>query len=202
MKLKMTRKYDMSVRTQAAEMTSEEIIKVVGELWMKYSIKEITLQMVAQNAGVTVMTILRKYGSKEGLFEATIRADTAGIQDVRKESQAGNISQAISILMKEYEYAGPAVIRTLAVENDLPVAAKILKKGRELHKEWCQRIFAQYLPASNDKEYQIMLGAFYAATDVYKWKLLRNDLGYSQKETEKIFIKTVRGIIKIKNERI
>ena len=101
--------------------------------------------------------------------------------------------------MKEYEYAGPAVIRTLAVENDLPVAAKILKKGRELHKEWCQRIFAQYLPSSNDKEYKIMLGAFYAATDVYKWKLLRIDLGYSKEETEKIFIKTVRGIIETKN---
>ena len=189
----------MGVRAKAAEMTSEEIIRVVGELWMKYSIHEITLQMVAQDAGITVMTILRKFGSKEGLFEAAIRTDTAGIQDVRKESQAGNISQAISILMKEYEYAGPAVIRTLAVENDLPVAAKILKKGRELHREWCQRIFAQYLPASNDKEYKIMLGAFYAATDVYKWKLLRIDLGYSKEETEKIFIKTVRGIIKIKN---
>jgi hypothetical protein len=102
--------------------------------------------------------------------------------------------------MKEYEYAGPAVIRTLAVENDLPVASKILKKGRELHKEWCQRIFDKYLPASIDKEYQIMLGAFYAATDVYKWKLLRNDLGYSVEETEEIIIKTVQGLIKIKNE--
>jgi AcrR family transcriptional regulator len=199
MKSKTTRKYEMGVRAKAAETTSEEIIRVVGELWMKYSIHEITLQMVAQNTGVTVMTILRKFGSKEGLFEAAIRTDTVGIQDVRKESQAGNISQAISILMKEYEYAGPAVIRTLAVENDLPVAAKILKKGRELHKEWCQRIFAQYLPESNDKEYEIMLGAFYAATDVYKWKLLRIDLGYSKEETVKIFIKTVRGIIKIKN---
>jgi AcrR family transcriptional regulator len=202
MKLKMTRKYEMGVRAKAAEITSEEIIRVVGQLWMKYSIHEITLQMVAQNSGVTVMTILRKYGSKEGLFEAAIRADAAGIQDVRKDSQAGNISQAISTLMKEYEYAGPAVIRTLAVENDLPVAAKILKKGREVHKEWCQRIFAKYLPVSNDKEYLIMLGAFYAATDVYKWKLLRNDLGYSEEETEKIFIKTVRGIIKLKNESI
>ena len=81
MKLKTTRKYDMGVRAKAAEMTSEEIIRVVGELWMKYSIHEITLQMVAQNTGVTVMTILRKYGSKEGLFEATIRADTAGTQN-------------------------------------------------------------------------------------------------------------------------
>jgi len=200
MKLKTTRRYKMGVRAKAAEMTSEEIIRVVGELWMKYSIHEITLQMVAQNTGVAVMTILRKFGSKEGLFDAAIRTDTAGIQDVRKKSQAGNISQAISILMKEYEYAGPAVIRTLAVENDLPVAAKILTKGRELHKEWCQRIFAQYLPASNEKEYQIMLGAFYAATDVYKWQLLRNDLGYSEEETERIFIKTVRGIVKLRNE--
>lgn len=199
MKLKPTRNYTMVIRAKAAEMTSEEIIRVVGELWMKYSIHEITLQMVAQNAGVTVMTILRKFGSKEGLFEAALKTDTAGIQDVRKESQAGNIYQTISILMKEYEYTGPAVIRTLAVENDLPIAAKILRKGRELHKEWCQRIFAQYLPASTDKDYQITLGAFYAATDVYKWKLLRIDLGYSKEETEKIIIKTVRGLIKIKN---
>jgi AcrR family transcriptional regulator len=199
MKLKTTRKYEMGVRTKAAEMTSKEIIRVVGELWIKYSIHEITLQMIAQNAGVTVMTILRKFGSKEGLFEAAIKTDTAGIQDVRNKSQAGNVNQAISILMKEYEYAGPAVIRTLAIENDLPVAAKILKKGRELHREWCQRIFAQYLPASNDKEYGITLGAFYAATDVYKWKLLRIDLGYSKEETEEIFIKTIRGIIKFKN---
>jgi AcrR family transcriptional regulator len=199
MRLKTTRKYEMGVRTKAAEMTSKEIIRVVGELWIKYSIHEITLQMIAQNAGVTVMTILRKFGSKEGLFEAAIKTDTAGIQDVRNKSQAGNVNQAISILMKEYEYAGPAVIRTLAIENDLPVAAKILKKGRELHREWCQRIFAQYLPASNDKEYGITLGAFYAATDVYKWKLLRIDLGYSKEETEKIFIKTIRGIIKFKN---
>ena len=87
----------MGVRAKAAEMTSEEIIRVLGELWMKYSLHEITLQMVAQNTGVTVMTILRKFGSKEGLFEAAINADTAGIEDVRKEAQAGNIIQAISI---------------------------------------------------------------------------------------------------------
>jgi AcrR family transcriptional regulator len=200
MKLKMTRKYEMGVRAKAAELSSEEIIRVVGELWMKYSIHEITLQMVAQNTGVTVMTILRKFGSKEGLFDAAIRNDTSGIQDVREKAQAGNIFQAISILMTEYEYAGPAVIRTLAVENELSVAAKILKKGRELHGEWCQRIFAQYLPTSNDKEYQLMLGAFYAATDVYKWKLLRKDLGYSEEETVKIFVKTVRGLLENKNE--
>ena len=188
----------MSARAEASEMTSKEIIRVVGELWMKYSLNEITLEMIAQKTGVVVRTILRKFGSKEGLFEAAIRNDTTGIQDVRGKAQTGNIVQAISTLMIEYEYAGPAVIRTLAVENDFPVAVKILKKGRELHKEWCKRIFAEYLPASNNKEHQIMLGAFYAATDVYKWKLLRKDLGYSKEETEKIFIKTVRGIIKAK----
>jgi AcrR family transcriptional regulator len=200
MKLKTSRKYKMGVRAKAAEMTSKEIIRVVGELWMKYSLHEITLEMIAQETGVTVRTILRKYGSKESLFDAALQEDTAGIQDVRKKAQAGNIDQSISILINEYEYAGLAVIRTLAVENDLPVAAKILKKGRELHKEWCGRIFAEYLPSPNDKEYQILLGAFYAAPDVYKWKLLRIDLGYSKEKTEEIFLKTIIGIIKTNNK--
>lgn len=188
----------MTARAESAAQTTKDIIKVIGELWMKYSIHEITLEMIAEKAGVTVRTILRKYGSKEKLFEAAVKNDPAGIIAIKDEAQAGNIPQAVSVLMKEYEYVGLAVIRTLAVENELPLAKKILKKGRETHKKWCARIFSAYLPKATDKQYPLLLGAFYAATDVYKWKLLRKDLGYSKEETEEIIIKTIQGLIKNK----
>lgn len=190
----------MTARAESAAQTTKDIIRVIGELWMKYSIHEITLEMIAEKAGVTVRTILRKYGSKEKLFEAAVKNDPAGIIAIKDEAQAGNIKQAVSTLMKEYEFIGLAVIRTLAVENELPLAKKILKKGREVHKKWCARIFADYLPKTTDKQYPVLLGALYAATDVYKWKLLRKDLGYSKEETEDIFIKTIQGLINTKNK--
>lgn len=190
----------MTTRAESAAQTTKDIIRVIGELWLNYSIHEITLEMISEKAGVTVRTILRKYGSKEKLFEASVRTDAAGIIAIKDEAKAGNIKQAVSVLMKEYEYVGSAVIRTLAVENELPLAAKILKKGREEHTKWCARIFAAHLPKTTDKQYPILLGAFYAATDVYKWKLLRKDLGYSKEQTEEIFIRTIQGIIKTKNK--
>jgi Bacterial regulatory proteins, tetR family len=198
MKLMKTRKYEMSSRAQAAEKTSNEIMRALGELWLIHSIHEITLDMIAEKAGVTVRTVLRKYGSKEGLMEAATEKDPVGIKSIKDTAIAGDIEMAATTLMKEYEYSGMAVIRTLAVENEFPFASKVLNKGRKFHKEWCERVFKPFLPKKADKNYHIMVGAFYAATDIYKWKLLRKDMGYSPEDTEKIFIKTIQALTKTK----
>jgi Bacterial regulatory proteins, tetR family len=200
MNMKSSRKYTMTSRAESTAQSANEIIRVIRELWVKHSIHEITLEMVAKNANLTVRTILRKYGSKEGVFEAAIRYGTPDIRSFRDEAQVGDIALAVSLLIKEYEYMGAAVIRTLEAENELSIAAKILKKGRLTHKTWCAHIFGPYLPKKTDKNYSTMLGAFYAATDVYKWKLLRKDLGYSKTETEEILLKTVQGLTKLKTK--
>lgn len=199
MKLERVRKYEMGVRAQSAENTSKDIMRAIGELWLKHSLHDITLEMLAAEAGVTVRTILRKYGSKEALLEAAIKADTAGIEFIKDTAKVGDIENIVSVLMQEYDRTGMAGIRTLAIENDFPMAAKALKKAREMHMKWCEVKFAPFLSKEKIKKNKIMLGAIYAATDVYKWKLLYKDLGYSKEETEKIFIKTLKAITKSKN---
>lgn len=198
MNSKNPRKYKMTSRAEAAEMTAKDILHAVGALWVEGPVQEITLDRVAEKAGVTVRTILRKYGSKEGLFHAAIAEDAAGISAIKDRAEPGNLKLAVALLMEEYEATGMAIIRTLAIEHELPVASKILKNGRKSHRAWCERVFDPYLPARNHKQYPILLGALYAATDVGKWKLLRKDLGYSKKETEIIFLKTLEGIIRNK----
>lgn len=185
----------MTRRAEAAAQTSENVLRVVGQLWMKYPMHEITLEQVAAGAGITVRTILRKYGSKEGLIDAAIQQDSAGIIAIKEQAQTGQIEQIVSVMMQEYELVGPAVIRTLAIEHDIPQAGVMLKKGRSVHRKWCARVFAPYLNTGDKKELRLRIGLFYAATDVYAWKLLRQDLGYSKKETEQIFIRTLQGII-------
>ncbi len=195
MNYKTKRKYNMSVRKKKAEATEKDILRATGELWIDHPIRDITLEMIAHKAGVTERTILRKFGSKDELYEAAIQHDVAGIQSIKDQAEPGNIENAIQTLMKEYTLTGLAAIRTLAVEFEFPIAAKILKKGRDSHKAWCERVFSPFLPPNTHYKYALYIGAIYAATDVNKWKLLHKDLGYSEKETASIFIITLESII-------
>lgn len=193
---KSKRKYNMSIRTKKAEATEKSILKAIGELWINNPIRDITLEMIADKAGVTERTVLRKFGSKDELYETAIKQDAAGIQSIKDEAETGNIEQSVQTLMKEYSLTGMAAIRTLAVEFEFPIAGKILKKGRESHKFWCERVFGPYLPPVHHPKYTLYLGAIYASTDVNKWKLLHKDLGYSEQETASIFKMTIESIIK------
>lgn len=190
----------MKHRAEKAQNTANDIMKVLGDLWLKHSIHDITLDMVAEEAGVSVRTILRKYNSKEGLFEAALDKDVAGIQAIKDEAVPGDIYQAVDLLLKEYQFTGDAAIRTLALENELPIAGRILNVGRKMHTQWCERVFAEYLPSKKSKNYSTSVGAFYAATDVYNWKLLKHDLKFSNEEIREILINTLQGLIQQKNK--
>lgn len=187
----------MAVRAEAAAQTESNILRATAQLWLENAIHEITLEKIAAQAGVTERTILRKFGSKEGVFEAAIRQDSdpAGIQSIKDETIAGDIPHIVASLMKEYELTGMAGIRTLALEQELPIAAKIIRKGRRSHRAWCERVFALFLPGKKHKQYDLYIGALYAATDIQKWKLLRQDLGYSAKDTATIFQFSIESLI-------
>lgn len=195
MNMEKARSYQMSKRAESTAQTSEQIIRSLGLLWLKYSLHEITLEKVAENAGVTVRTLLRKFGSKEGLFEAAIQSDPVGIISAKDQVATGDVTNAIQVLLQDYERTGMAVIRTLAIENELPIAKRILQKGRASHMEWCRRVFSPFLPSDKSPKYDFLCAAIYSATDVYVWKLLRKDLKYSELETKKIIELKVHALI-------
>jgi len=87
------------------------------------------------------------------------------------------------------------MVRTLAVEEQLDIARRVLKAGRIYHREWCQRMFAPFLPEKQTNGYEQELMAFVAATELYLWKLLRRDLNYDLKATQQTFERLVNGII-------
>ncbi|MEX0810950.1 MAG: TetR/AcrR family transcriptional regulator [Chitinophagales bacterium] len=192
------RNYKMTKRAEQVNRNEQKILDATFSLWKQYSMHEITLDMVAENAGVTVRTILRKYGSKEGLIEYCIDNDIGKISHKRNVAIEGGVEQALQVLLDNYEEIGEAAIRTLAIEEELAVAKKALIKGRAFHREWCAKVFEEHLPKKNTKEYETRLHAFFAATDFYLWKLLRKDLGKSKKETYAVLWTMVEGLIKNK----
>lgn len=184
----------MEKRAKKVARTEKRIMEAVTCLWKDFSINEITLEKVAELADVSVRTLIRKYSSKEGLFEECIKKDAANIEKVRANACVGDIESIVTHLMNEYEEYGDAVARTLAVEDDLDIAGKILAEGRRYHKQWCARVFAPFLPEPEDNCYENKLMAFVAATDLYMWKLIRRDHQKSREECYSVFTTLITGL--------
>jgi AcrR family transcriptional regulator len=187
--------YNNTNRRLKAEETKLSIVKALGLLWTQYSINEITLDMIAEEANVTKRTILRKFGSKEGLMNESLSYDPAEISAERDQAKAGDIDDILNTLLSNYEHIGDAAIRTINLESELEIARRIGTKGRMQHYNWCKRVFAPFLPDSESPYFEIQLTSFIAVTEIYLWKLMRKDLKMSRKKTFSVFKNMLEGVI-------
>ena len=187
--------YNNSRRLIDAEKTKIKIIKAFGNLWSRHSIKDITLDMVAKEAGVTTKTILRKFKSKDGMTNESLFYLAAEIKGERTLATVGDIDEILKALLSNYEKMGEAAIRTINLESELEIARQIGAKGRALHRDWCIQMFSPYLPNEQSADYEIQLTSFIAATEIYLWKLMRKDLKLSKGQTFSIFKNLVEGLI-------
>lgn len=189
-----TRTYNMRKRAEAAARNEALLLEATAGLWREMSLADITLDKVAERTGLTVRTILRKFGSRDGLIQACIERDAARIEHQRNQAPAGDIPGIIDALMDHYEANGDAVLRTLTLEDELPAAKALLEHGRKYHRQWCAEVFAGWLDGDATR-----LTAFVAATDIYLWKLMRRDLKLSIEETRQAFGHLLYGLTTTKN---
>lgn len=190
-----SRPYRMTARAEAAAQTARDILAATVALWREKSLDEITLQAIADRADVSVQTVIRRFGSKEGVFEACIASDAAKTRTERARAPAGAVDEALDILMAHYERDGDAILRTLLLEDKLDAAAAIATTGRREHRSWCLRVFGPCLPPAESDDVEHRIDAFVAATDLFVWKLLRRDLGRSVDETKRVIRALVEGLI-------
>ncbi|MEX2400299.1 MAG: TetR/AcrR family transcriptional regulator [Rhodothermales bacterium] len=189
------RPYRMTARAEAAAQTGRDILAATVALWREKALDEITLREIADRADVSVQTVIRRFGSKEGVFDACIESDAGGVRVERDRTPAGDLEAAVETLISHYERDGDAVLRTLALEDRLDAAKAITERGRIEHRKWCTRVFCPYLPPPEHETYERRVDAFVAATDLYVWKLLRRDLGRSAEETKRTTRMLLDGLI-------
>lgn len=182
----------MSERARQVARNDRKIMNAMSDLWLELPLSEITLDKVSKKSGVTVRTILRKFGSREGLFNACIENDADRFTKGRRQVTPGDLNGILDALLEEYERMGDALIRTLTVEYEFPSTQELLQKARSVHREWCAMVFEPYLPSTSSEHYETVLSAFIAATEFYLWKLLRRDLGKSPEQCREIFMVTLQ----------
>ena len=71
--MKTTRTYTMTTRAEAAERTRVGILDAMVGLATSRMLVDISLDDVASAAGVSVQTVLRRFGSRAGLVDAAYR---------------------------------------------------------------------------------------------------------------------------------
>ncbi|HEY5053865.1 MAG TPA: helix-turn-helix domain-containing protein, partial [Solirubrobacterales bacterium] len=178
------RPYRMGARAEAAAATGERILDATEALFYERSFEEVTLGAIAERAGVTVQTVLRRFGDRKGLSRAALLRLAARVDRKRGSASPGDVEGAVRVLVDHYEEVGDGVLRLLAEEQRRPSLRTLVDMGRDYHREWCERVFAPALEARRGVERERRLGQIVAVTDIYVWKLLRRDRGLSRRQTE------------------
>ena len=135
------RPYRMSARAEAAAETGRRILEAVIELHRERFFDQVSLEDIAERAGVTVQTVLRRFGSKERLVEAAAEEANRQVTHQRYEAPSGDIEGAVNNLVEHYEEWGDSALRLLAQEERVPAFRSITDAGRALHYEWVERTF-------------------------------------------------------------
>jgi AcrR family transcriptional regulator len=192
--MKIRRGYTMTTRAESAADTGRRIVAAAKALFLGLDYEDVTLKAVAERAGVTLQTVIRRHGSKEGLVTAVADQWGPEIKQSRSAPRPGDIEEAVRLLVASYEEMGAMNWRMLRQEQRVPILHERLVKGRAIHREWVEETFAPFLPSRGRARDRRVLQLF-AATDLYAWKLLRVDLGLPRAEVELLIRDTVTAIV-------
>jgi AcrR family transcriptional regulator len=188
------RAYRQTVRALATEQTGARILDAFERRLREGWYDPVTLDEVARDAAVTVQTVIRRFGGKDGLLEAAWRRLEEEIRE-RRRAPAGDVRSAVRAIVQDYEHVGDLVIRALAQEERHPAFKAANDIGRAHHRGWIEEAFAAWLTGLPREARQRRVDALVAATDLYLWKLVRRHMGRSARHVEAVMLDLVNGVI-------
>jgi AcrR family transcriptional regulator len=186
---KPKRAYRMRVRAESAAATRERILDAAGD---SFSQEKPSLERIAKQAGTTVQTVLRHFGSRDGLIDALLDRANDVVRRERMVVAPGDVRGAVANLVRHYERYGSFVMRLLAEEHH-GLVRKATDRGRLLHHEWVQSTFEPYLRELDPPRRRVREAQLVAVCDVYVWKLMRKDMGLSAADTEAAIVGLIEG---------
>lgn len=188
------RPYAQVARAQAAEATGIRIVEAFLARLMSQWYDEITLDSVAKDAGVTVQTVIRRFGGKEGLLDHAVRMLAERI-NAQREVIGGDLEGIVDTLLADYEQTGDMVIRLLALEDRYAAMKELVTFGRAEHRNWVGKVFAEQLAILEEAVRPAALDALVILTDVYTWKILRRDMARPLPETAAALRQLIRSTL-------
>src|SRR5690349_18454674 len=99
-----TREYRQALRAEQTQANGERVVQAAVALVKKMRrTADITLADLSAQSGVTVRTILRRFGSRDGVLEAAFARIKTEFQGYRAPTPPGDVAAAIGTLVHQYE---------------------------------------------------------------------------------------------------
>src|SRR3954468_5460613 len=98
-----SRPYSMEVRAQSAAATKQRILDCADALLRQRLRVDIRVADVAAGAGVSEMTVLRVFGTKDALLQAALDQAQQRIVEQRQVAEPGDVAGSIDALFAHYE---------------------------------------------------------------------------------------------------
>jgi AcrR family transcriptional regulator len=192
------RAYDMTQRGESAERTRLAIVDAALSFIPQRMWEELTIEEIAMRAGVSVRTVLRRFGSKDGLVEAAAERARELVADQRRGDRPGDLDSSIAELVEHYERWGDNAMWLLDHRRSVPVLEQVAVDGTRLHEDWVRRVFAPQLAAHPARSAlrRRLAAALGAVTDVHTWEMLRRRSGLSRDETETALRELCAGVLR------
>jgi AcrR family transcriptional regulator len=178
------RQYRMRARAESSAATRERILDAGEVAFDELRFDEITLAWVAERAGVSVQTVIRHFGTKDGLFMAILGRTGAKMAGDRDVPPGATVKEVVDILIDHYEEFGGRVLRMLSQEERVPQLHLLADLGRSYHLEWCRQAFAPGLKGLRGARRERRVMQLAAVTDIYVWRIFRQDRGLSAPQTK------------------
>jgi AcrR family transcriptional regulator len=185
------RRYHMAARALSAAATRQRILDVARELFLGApSFDDVSLEQIAERAGVALKTVQRRFGSKEALLVACAPGER-----VERKVTPGDIAGIAHVLATRYEATMDTVVRYLAVEARVPAVAQVFASARAAHWRWLEEVFAPYLPARRSRLQRQRVAELFAATEVHAWHSWRRRFGISRDQAEKALCEMLEALV-------
>ena len=185
----------MAARAQATQANGERILAAAQELFAEQLYDQVSCDDVAARAGVTVRTVMRRFGSKQQLFGAVAEERALTIRSSRREAPVGDVPGAVRNLVGSYEEWGDIVLHMLAQERRIAAVGEAVRAGRRYQQTWVTRVFSPLLGELPPLVKRRRLAQLRTVTDIYAWKVLRRDLGLGRAEVELSLRELVSDIV-------
>jgi AcrR family transcriptional regulator len=184
-------------RARSTDRTRDAILDAATRIFWDEPSRELTLDGIAREAGVTVQTVIRHFGGRDGVFDAAVEREMSRVKDERDPAAVSTPDEAIRQVVAHYERVGDHGVRLLAEEHRSTTVASLAAYGRELHRSWCERAFATTLSGLRGPSRRRRLAQFVVVCDLYTWKLLRRDAGLDRKSTELAMVELLTPLLEV-----
>jgi AcrR family transcriptional regulator len=191
-----SRPYRQVARAEAQRQTREALLDAAEREFFDGHWERASLESMAASAGVTKQTLLRHFGSKDGLFEQAVARGYTQVSAQRLSAPRDDVAGAVDNLLDHYEPWGERSLRIGAAGGGTGLLAAVSREARQFHYDWVEHAFGVWLDCLHGRTHR--RAALIALCDVHTWWLLSHDLGLRRAEVRATLIDAIEALLEEK----